>query len=134
MSAAVNTNSMPISTVLLFAIDDDFTLYFAARKGSYKVNALEKDQRISMSDWVYKNMLVQMSGTASEVTGDEVGPVLDKIAESVIKVEDFWPPVLRIHGGEYQAFKVKITWIRALDLTMNLIKDTDSTFTEYTFN
>jgi nitroimidazol reductase NimA-like FMN-containing flavoprotein (pyridoxamine 5'-phosphate oxidase superfamily) len=134
MSAAVNSPEMPISTVLLFAIDDDYTVYFAAKKGSYKVNALEKNPKISMSDWVLNQMLVQMSGEVTQIGDDLAREALDKLAEAVTKVEDFWPPILRIEGDEYQVFKVKVTWVRALDLTTNAIKESGSAFSEHTIS
>ncbi len=134
MSAAINNQGFPISTVLLFAIDDDFTIYFAARSDSYKARALGVDSKISMSVWKYREMLIQMSGVTSMLSGEELGRVLDMLAESVGVLGDFWPPILRIEGGEYQVFKVKLGWLRALDLSINLIKDDESTFTEFLFH
>lgn len=118
MSVAVNGESGPISTVLLFAVDDDFTFYFATHKNSFKAKGLNKDNRISMSIWEFNKMLVQCDGEAFEITDhDEAGEAFDKLTNSLDNLAEFWPPVLQIEGEGYIIYKVKTNWVRTLDLT-----------------
>jgi nitroimidazol reductase NimA-like FMN-containing flavoprotein (pyridoxamine 5'-phosphate oxidase superfamily) len=132
MSAAVNAGNYPVSTILLFSVDDDFTFYFAARGDSFKAKALKVDPRISIAVWEHDRMLVQACGDVEQVTQPkELDLALDKLASSVANVSDFWPPILRISGGDYYVYKVTMKWVRALDLKSKVIKEEDSSFTEY---
>lgn len=61
MSVAINYQR-PVSSILLFAVDDEMNFYFATHKNSIKARALEINPEISMSVWEYDKMLVQASG------------------------------------------------------------------------
>ena len=132
MSASfVRDGNKPLSTILLFAIDDDFTLYFATLKTSYKAKALEENKNISISVWNQKEMLVQANGTVEQETdGERVEVIVDKLADSAVGLDDFWPPVLQIKGHDYAVYKVKFDWLHALDLTSTNLVEKESLFTE----
>ena len=131
MSAAVNGLNGPISTVLLFHIDDDFTLYFATHSDSFKAKALALDDRISYSVWEHRKMLVQADGIATPITDPkEINEILDKL---VSHVGDFWPPVLRLKGEGYVIYKIATKWLRALDLSQLTIVAPQPPFTEIVF-
>jgi|GEM_PF-1293488 uncharacterized pyridoxamine 5'-phosphate oxidase family protein len=132
MSAAfVRDDDKPLSTILLFAIDDDFTLYFATLKESYKAKALEENNNISISVWSQKEMLVQANGIVEQETDAERAEIIvDKLADSAVELDDFWPPVLQIKGHEYAVYKVKFNWLHALDLTSTNLVEKNSLFTE----
>ncbi len=122
MSVAINSSDRPVSTILLFAIDDDFTVYFATHKSTQKAKALSVDNKISLSVWGHKKMLVQASGVAEEITdGDELENTLDKLAMATDVVEDFWPPILQAKGDDYVAYRIKLDMLRILDLTKQQI-------------
>jgi len=132
MNIAVMNGDKPLSSVLLFALDDDFTFYFSTNKGSFKANALIKNPKISFSVWKNLAMLVQADGNATLVEDDLQDEIMDKIANSISKIDEFWPPLVSIGRGEYQLFKVKISWLRALKLSELSIKDR-APFTELRF-
>jgi nitroimidazol reductase NimA-like FMN-containing flavoprotein (pyridoxamine 5'-phosphate oxidase superfamily) len=136
MSAAVTGERGPIATMFLFAVDDDFTFYVATHRESFKAKGLVADGRVGMEVWKHRQMLVQMDGVAQEVTDRaELDGILDKLAEASEKVEDFWPPMLRIREeGGLIAFKIKLKWMRALDLGNTSIYAGDPPFSEYTFD
>lgn len=132
MSAAfVRDGDKPLSTILLFALDDDFTLYFATLKTSYKAKAIEENKNISIAVWKEKEMLVQANGVVEQETDPEKAEkIVEKLADSAAGLEDFWPPVLQIKGHEYAVYKTKITWLHALDLTSTSLVEKQSLFSE----
>jgi general stress protein 26 len=132
MSAAfVRDGDKPLSTILLFAIDDDFTLYFATLKTSYKAKALEENKNMSISVWAEKEILVQANGTVEQETdGEKAEEIVEKLADAAAGLDEFWPPVLQIKGHEYAVYKVKFDWLHALDLTSTNLVEKESLFTE----
>lgn len=129
MNIACVNGDTPISSVLLFYIEDDFTVYFATHKDSYKSQALLSNSKVSMSIWEHNKMLIQADGEATEISDlDEALAVIDKLAESSIKGDEFWPPLLRIKGDSYIVFAIKPIWMRALDLSRDTLTQDDSPF------
>lgn len=134
MSVAVNGERGPIATVVVFAVDDDFTFYFATHVDTYKAKALASDNRMSLSVWENKKMLVQADGRAQEVRVDsERDSIFEKLAVSAAGIPDFWPPILRLRGSKYVVYKVKLSWLRTMDLRNISIYASDSPFTEINF-
>lgn len=123
MSVAVSQDNKPMSSVLLFAVHDDFHFFFATRKGSYKARALQQNNQISWSVWHEHQMLVQADGRVSQVEQKaRIASILDELANSAVSVEDFWPPVLRINPeDDYQVFEITPTWLRVLNMTETTI-------------
>lgn len=117
MSIALNGERGPISSPMLFVVDEDFCIYFATRKGSHKAEALLKDTRIGISVWKHEEMSIQYDGEAAPVTDMIVlEKKLDELAEAAAREGDFWPPVLRITETDYIMYKVTPRWVRKLDL------------------
>ncbi len=131
MSAAINGEVSPISTVLLYTISDDFVINFAVRSDSFKANALNQHPQMSISNWKLNEMSIQATGLVSRVTdGPKIESILDKLSESVGKLDGFWPPVLQFNDSDYQVFELKINWMRKLDLTRNNIHDNGKVFAD----
>lgn len=134
MSLSVNFDPYPISTYLLFSVDNDFTFYFITHSGSKKAEAIDKKREVSFSVWEHNKMLIQAHGDCEKVAGvEEEKLILDKIAKATVNVKDFWPPLLKIEGDGYSCYKIKTKWIRSLDLAGSSIKEKDIPFTEYRF-
>ena len=130
MSAAINNSERPVSTVLLFAVDDDFTFYFTTRRNTVKVKSLAADKKISLSVWHLGKMLVQASGEVGEITDErQIDEILDKLARSAGALSGFWPPVLQIRGSDYAAYSIKTNWLRVLDLRVKYVHS-DELFTQ----
>lgn len=131
MSAAVSQNDKPSSTILLYYVDDDLNFYFATHTDSYKTRKLLQNPAISISVWKHNEMLLQGDGIATEVTDvQQKLSIVDKLAESASKGPDFWPPLFRIGGEAYIVFKIKLTWLRKLDLKQDTMTQVDSPFEE----
>lgn len=122
-SLAVAMDNKPMSSVILFAVDDDFTFYFATHDDSFKAQAIYKNPQVSLSIWDFGKMLVQIDTQAQKIVdSDEVSITLDKIASSAAGLKNFWPPILQVEGDEYAVFKLSPDWIRILDLSDSNIK------------
>lgn len=135
MSIAVSQNNKPQSSVLLYAMDDDFTFYFATHRDSHKAQTLLSNPAISLNVWQHGEMLVQADGTVTIIQdADAVSAVLDKLANAASKDEHFWPPVFRISGDEYIVFKITPHWMRSLNLNTAHMTESDSPFYEFTFS
>lgn len=135
MSIAVCSNNKPISSILLYYVEDDFTFYFATHESSYKAKVLLENPAVSLSVWKFNDMLVQVDGTAQPIRDEhEKLAMVDKLAESASKEKDFWPPLLRIKGNDYIVFKITPTWMRQLDMKQNTISQTESPLTEITLH
>lgn len=134
LTAALVGERGPISTPLLFAVEDDLSkIYVATHKDSFKSRALLVNPQISASVWQFGEMLIQLDGIAREVIDPLQVPILlDKLVESLGRIEDFWPPVLRMEGESYIIFEITPTWVRALDLSSQTIVSGDNPFTEIT--
>ncbi len=130
MNLAVSSDDKPISSVLLFHVDDDFTFYFGTHSDSYKALAIRKNPNVSLSIWGHKLMLVQVDGIAEEILEPvTVDLALNDIVAATNNIKNFWPPVLRIRGNGYAVFSIKTTWMRALDLQSDAISEKELPFT-----
>lgn len=134
MNLAFMGDRKPHATVLLFHVTDDFTFYVGMRTNSYKGVALQHNPAVSFSVWKHDEMSVQADGFASVIDFDKVDDAITKITSSITQIEKFWPPVLRIEGDGYIAFEIKLTWLRALDLSHPTISEVGSPFTEFKFD
>lgn len=132
MSAAMcGENGRPVATVLLFTVDDNFVIGFITKAGTFKEKALNVNPLMSMAVWKNKKMEVQMSGMTEKVTHmAEVEVLLDKLAEAVNVVDDFWAPVLK-YPGDYVGYKFVPDWVRVLDLSSESISESESGFVEF---
>ena len=133
MSLAACNDGKPVSSVVAFAIDNDFTIYFATHSDSIKAKALLANPTLSYSVWENEQMLVQGGGEARALNGPEYDQAMNLILKAIDQLENFWPPILRITGTNYTAFAVKPTWARALDLSDPSYDGIDSPFSEVTF-
>lgn len=131
MSVALIKDNKPLSTVLMFAVDDDFTFYCGTLKSSYKAQAIAQNNTISFSIWEHNHYLVQANGVIAAINDQGAAEVaLDKIVDAAASMENFWPPVLQIKGHDYILYKIVPEWLRVLDLTHKEAVSEDSLFTQ----
>lgn len=134
MNVATISDNKPHSSVLLYTIDDEFTITFATHADTYKAKNLINNPHISLSIWEHGEMLVQADGKA-ELIEDEAEKLemVERLAEAAAKDDDFWPPLLRLGGTDYVVFHIKPYWMRALDLTNDTIRAKESPYTDIDF-
>lgn len=133
MSVAAIAPDGPVSSILLFAVDEDFTLYFSTHGESRKAKALAHNPHIALSVWKYNEMLVQADGIATPIEDTTtIDTVFDKLANAVSKIKDFWPPVVHIEGDHYTIYKVKLTRMSVLPMNNLTIHDYRNPFISVT--
>ena len=131
MTIAVSgKNNYPASHVMLFAVDEDFTMYFATTKSSKKNKDLSENNKIGISVWKEHEMLVQINANVTPLEGAEAEDAVDKLAEATVSIKDVWPPVLQINNHDYIAYKITPFSVRALDLSSIGITHTQTLFTD----
>lgn len=134
MEVATVFKNKPHASVLLYYIDNDFNIYFATHGETYKSRALQENSNISLCVWEHGKMLIQADGNAYLVKDKKKkNEIFDNLAEAASKGEDFWPPLFRIGGKSYAVFRIKLKWLRALDLIGKNITEKKSPFTEINF-
>lgn len=129
MSIAVNYKT-PISSIVLFAVDDNLNFFFATRRDTAKAKALSLSSEISMSIWEFDKSLVQGTGRALELSGQEASDALDMIVNATENVKEFWPPILQIEGDDYVVYKIVPVWLRILDISKDTIHVKEQMFQE----
>jgi nitroimidazol reductase NimA-like FMN-containing flavoprotein (pyridoxamine 5'-phosphate oxidase superfamily) len=133
LSLSACKEGKPVASIVVFAIDDDFTIYFASHGDSIKAEALRQNPTLAYSVWKQDTMLVQGGGEARELKDEEYSRAMNKILKAMENIENFWPPILRITGENYTAFAVKPAWIRALDLSQPSYDGAERPFSDLTF-
>lgn len=129
MSIAANgDHGRPVSSVVVFAVDNDLSFYFLTKRETYKAKALEKNPKISLSVWENNKMLVQATGSATEVDAHDFNKIHLKINNASKVLKNFWWPILNIDKGEFVIFKIHPDWLRVLDLTGRHIKEEGDPF------
>ena len=134
MQLATSYKDKPAVAVMLYAVDNNFNIYFATHKDSQKSQNLLKNPNASLSIWEHHSALIQASGVVSVVKdAKEQSKIMDRLADAATEDESFWPPVFRIKGDEYIIFKISLSWARILDLEQDTIRQKDTPFTELNF-
>jgi general stress protein 26 len=136
MSAAMVGDNGPISTVLLFTIDDDLTIYFTCHENTYKAQALKQNPKMAFSIWENTKIYIQGTGVATQVMDKNiVVGISERLNQQANKLDNFWPPVLRVKNeSQLIIFKLNVSWLRALDLSSIAVGSPETLYTEFTFN
>lgn len=121
----------PISSPLLFTVDDQLNFFFATHRDSFKSQAILNHPKVGLSIWQFDNILIQVDASCTVVTDtDQLQIILTQLATAVTRINHFWPPVLQISGDEYIVFRACPTWLRVLDLSNQSILSGDTPFME----
>lgn len=131
MQMATMNGDQPGVSVMLYTIDDDLNFYFGTHKDSFKIKNLMENPKVSLVVWKFGEIQVQANGEAHPIDDEEEQvKILEKLADSATKDEDFWPPLFRIKGDDYIIMKIKPNWMRVLDLKNNTVRQEGSPFTD----
>lgn len=128
--ATATPKGKPQVNVMLFAVDKEFNFYFTTHKSSRKAKNLKQNNRISITVWKHKQMMVQADAKVAPLTKEpEINHALDLLADKATMDDEFWPPLLQIEGNDYIIYKAKPSKITALDLSKPTIHKATSPFT-----
>lgn len=124
-------DNKPTASPVVYVVDEDLNFYFVTNIDTYKAKNILKNPNVSMCIWEFSNMSVQLDGTATKVEDEAKQEwVIEKFSDAATKDPNFWAPIFRIKRGDYAVFKVKPTWLRALDLSRNTVRSKESPYTE----
>lgn len=127
--AVCGTDNQPQSHLMLFAIDNDFTLYFVTTNTSNKYRALQKNNKVGASIFSNKEMLIQIQGVVTELFDQDFTQTLEKLADATTSLPHFWNPLLQISNSNYSTFKLTPKSVRILDLSSDTIIHPTSPYT-----
>lgn len=131
MALATKGEPAPAVAPMVYLPDENLDLYFVTFRQSYKAQNLFKHPYCAFTVWEFGQMSVQGSGQATEVTDPEkITWAMDTFADRATEDPNFWAPIFRIHKGDYVVFRISPSWLRALDLTHNTVRQEESPFTE----
>lgn len=133
MELATAFDNKPTVAPLIYVIDDDLHFYCVTYRSSVKAQNLIKNPQCSLTVWQFLQMCVQVDGVAS-VVEDEAKKewVINAFADAATRDPNFWAPIFRIKKGDYCVFQITPTWMRALDLTQNTVRQEASPFIQIT--
>ena len=118
MSIAVCLDNKPMSSVVLFTVDNDLSFYFLTKRNTYKAKALRSNPQISISIWVQNNKLIQASGEVMEISGDaEFDKYYKKLSSISDRMQNAYWPFTAVKGEESVVYKVFTKWLRVMDLS-----------------
>lgn len=131
MNLSTMSEDKPHASVMLYAMEDDFSFHIVTHTNTYKAKNLLAHPYASFSVWEHGNMMIQADATVSAVTNPTtVGQIVEKLADAATNDEHFWPPLFRIGGDDYIVFKITPYWMRALDLQNNSIEAKETPFSQ----
>jgi nitroimidazol reductase NimA-like FMN-containing flavoprotein (pyridoxamine 5'-phosphate oxidase superfamily) len=131
MALATANEESPAVAPVVYVIDEDLNVYFVTYRMSYKAQNLIKNPKCSFTVWEFLKMSVQGSGEAFIVEDEkQQGWVMDAFADAATKDPNFWAPIFRIHKGDYIVFRITPTWMRALDLSHNTVRQEETPFSQ----
>ncbi|MFH1047099.1 MAG: pyridoxamine 5'-phosphate oxidase family protein [Patescibacteria group bacterium] len=116
--ATVSSDGVPHAATVVFAVDDDFNIYFVTRENTTKVKNIAANPIVSLSMGAKPPVYVQMRGRAERIDGDVAlrEKMLSEVARAGAGIEDIWPPIMHIGNSDYILFRVVPEFIRGLDL------------------
>jgi len=131
MEIATARDNKPAVSPVIYVIDEDLNFYFVTYRESVKAQNLINNPLCSFTIWQFSQICVQADGIASTVEDEKRKEwVIDAFADAATKDSNFWAPIFRIKRGDYCLFKIKLTWMRVLDLSHNTTREESSPYTE----
>lgn len=120
--AIVDKNSLPTTSLMLYAIDDELNVYFGTRRSFGKYADITHQPVISLSvieEAVDPLRVVDIRGTAIEVPDEECGTTC-----AFFKTKN--PSKYYVEGApDFVMFKIVPTFVRFADATSGELKITD---------
>ncbi len=114
--STVTSDGKPNAATVLYHVDDDLNFYFVTRKSSRKFENLAANNNVAIVVGVGgEPRTIQMEGQAQQSEG-----VLAKFMENLGKLGDleklYFGPFLHIPGLDFTIFRVRIDWLRIVDV------------------
>lgn len=131
MALATLADEFPAVAPMIYLVAEDLSIHFVTFRQSFKAQNLLKNPHCSFTVWEFSQMSVQASGLAEEVKDPAtIQWAMDAFADKATNDPNFWAPIFRIHKGDYIVFRITPTWMRALDLSHNTVRQEETPFSQ----
>jgi len=115
--ATASPDGIPHAAAVLFSADENLMVYFVTKSLTAKHKNLLKNDLVSLAVNFGPPVYIQIQGRAELVTHPmEREAIIDRVAKQGATLSHVWPPILLV-GGDYCAYRVKPSSIRATDLS-----------------
>jgi general stress protein 26 len=118
--ATLSSNGEPNAATINYIIegDDDFSIYFIARKSSRKYANLMQNNNVGLVVGTDPKIpaMAEVQGVAHLIETPNQN-ILDYFSKAIASgSQEFWPLLKAAKSMDYVFFKVEIQWLRWLDL------------------
>ncbi len=122
--STVSPEHQPEAATVTYVCDDDFNFYFITKKDSRKLQNILKNPNVAIVVGTSENpATAQMQGVAEIIT-DPDHFIVTYFSQSVNVAETKWWPLFKVRGSDFAFVKVKITWLRWLNLDLTEYPET----------
>lgn len=122
--ATVSAHGEPQVATVNYVFDDNFNFFFIARTHSRKFKNLEQNQRVGIlvGNDPQIPVIVQMQGTAEQVHDEHY--MVEYLKKEVDLSDKSWEILFKTPGVDFVLFRVKVDWIRWLNLNLTAYPET----------
>lgn len=122
--ATLAPNGDPQVALVNYVLDDNWDFFFMARKHSRKYQNLEKNKRVGIlvSGDPQIAAVVEAQGEAELVNDEHM--MVDYLSKQVDLGDKTWETLFKTPGVDFVLFKVKIDWLKWLNLDMTAYPQT----------
>lgn len=122
--STISEKGNPEGAAVYFISDNELYLYFLTRVGSRKYENIKRDPRVAFVVFgEHPPKTFQMEGTASIIEEPEEQRNIFKKLFDLATSERVLPPIGQMMKSELAVMKIKPTWARIGDFTMNPEKE-----------
>lgn len=117
--ATSSADGTPEAATITYLFDDDFNLYFITRKQSRKFQNILKNHIVSVVVGTDPQILAtaQMKGIATVIEHPN-SFAISYLMKKIDLGEPRWWPLFKARGVDYVFVKIKVTWLRWLNLDL----------------
>jgi general stress protein 26 len=122
--ATVSEHGEPQVATVNYVLDDNFNFFFIVRKHSRKFKNLESNKKVGIlvGGDPQIPVIVQMQGIAEPVRDEK--NIVEYFSKEVELNDKSWDVLFKTPGVDFMLFKVKIEWLRWLNLNLTAYPET----------
>ena len=109
---SLDENSKPWGSAVYVGVDNHFNLYFTTKSQTQKSKNIKSNPEVSVVIINEpKQETIQLQGVAEVITNAAEAQAASHAIGSVsIKSEDWLPPIAKLHAGDYELFKITVSY------------------------
>lgn len=113
----IDEHGKPWGAAIYVGADSHFNLYFTTKSQTEKSKSIKRNPNVSVviADEQHQSTL-QLQGEARMVSDPLEAETASSAVRSVsVKSEDWMPPIAKLHAGEYELYKITVTYAKLRD-------------------